>query len=351
MKKRVKILIMRKSSQTLPILRLLKNNKLFNSCKIDYYATRKLNNRKSPKTKQKVLSKYDIILSDMWLGPLKFNDNARGKNFNIDTLFEYKKTNKNQLIIELTHGPFFKPIPDWMPYINPGIIDYIVAANGQTSKILHTISGLKETNILDIGYPRLEYYNNLDLKWVKNQILNTYPDIVLDKMVLFAPTWMYEGKNVDVNIDFIIENISFDKIFYIALHPNTIKLKNINFYSEKGYNDKFIILDKPWEVPGEKLMLFADKLITDYSSIYFDFQAYSSIKNCYFFRPDINGTQDKNTIDSYKMMNEGWNTIPFNPKEISKDKQFFNQMDNKIKPSHFISELILGKIKEMIPRE
>lgn len=137
-----------------------------------------------------------------------------------------------------------------------------------------TIDKVKAT-----GIPRTDmFFDKENIKEKKEEIYLKYPELKNKKVITFAPT--YRGKSLrDAHYDF--DKLDVDKIYnelkegYIFIfkwHPaiyNNIKLGNIKGYDLEKYNGFFIDLSDNRDI--NDLLLVTDILVTDYSSVIFDY--------------------------------------------------------------------------------
>ena len=157
--------------------------------------------------------------------------------------------------------------------------------------------GLALDKVQAKGIPRTDLFFDEKLKQEKREcIYQKYPMLRKKKVILFAPT--YRGKRAeDARYDF--EQIDYKKMYeqfheeYIWVfkwHPalyNNLKRNDVFSNHIEPYKDFYFDLSKEREI--NELLLVADVLITDYSSIIFEF----SLLN----KPIIYFTYD---IDKYK---------------------------------------------------
>jgi CDP-glycerol glycerophosphotransferase (TagB/SpsB family) len=128
-----------------------------------------------------------------------------------------------------------------------------------------------ESRVIPIGLPRTDFFfnqNNHDL--INNKFYNDYPNIKNKKIILYAPT--YRGKsngqkaiNVSINFMDLKEKLSDEYVVIIHLHPyisESIKIESELADFVYDFGEKYTI---------EELLLLSDILITDYSSVIFDF--------------------------------------------------------------------------------
>lgn len=155
--------------------------------------------------------------------------------------------------------------------------DYIIAQSAFVAKILSTAFKVSHHNILETGYAR--DYPLLNDKDISINLIKQYEekDIVqllkefnnFDSVVMYIPTWR------DDNESFILEALpnlkelnktckKYNILFIIKLHHNS-KLPEIHNYSFE--NIKFISK----RIDIYPFLRLIDLLITDYSSVLFDY--------------------------------------------------------------------------------
>lgn len=148
--------------------------------------------------------------------------------------------------------------------------NYLVSPNRYTSEILKS-AFLYEGEILEVGYPRNDILYNASEKDVREikKNLNLPED---KKIILYAPTWrdddfydIGEYKfNLKLDLDKLKDEFSEEYIILIRTHyfiANKLDLSNY-----KGFA---IDVSKYDDIA--ELYLISDILITDYSSVFFDF--------------------------------------------------------------------------------
>ncbi|MGX9133183.1 bifunctional glycosyltransferase/CDP-glycerol:glycerophosphate glycerophosphotransferase [Rummeliibacillus sp. JY-2-4R] len=149
--------------------------------------------------------------------------------------------------------------------------DYLIAANSYSSDIFKSAFKF-DGKMLEYGYPRNDtlYKNNNDeyIKKVKKSL-----NMPLDKkVILYAPTWrddeFYEAGKYKFDIKFDLqmlrENLGDDYIVILRMHYFIADHLNIDGYEGFVYN-----LSKHDDIAD--LYLISDILITDYSSVFFDY--------------------------------------------------------------------------------
>ncbi len=134
-----------------------------------------------------------------------------------------------------------------------------------------------------LGIPRTDIFFDKDYKKnIQAQLKKKYPFIKNKKVILFAPTFRGNGqKTAYYNFDWldfnkIKEKLQKDYIFLIKLHPFIINKPDI--IDHKFYFD----LSDEREI--NDLLFITDILITDYSSVIFEYSFFK--KPVVFFIPD-----------------------------------------------------------------
>lgn len=130
----------------------------------------------------------------------------------------------------------------------------------------------KEKAILEIGYPRNDFLN----KYTEKDVLRVKKSLGLEacdkKIILYAPTWrdnQHDAKagyvyDNPVDFDFLKEKLSDEYIILFRAHY--LVADKFDFEAYKG----FIYNVSQYDDINE-LYVLADLLITDYSSVFFDY--------------------------------------------------------------------------------
>ena len=227
--------------------------------------------------------------------------------------FWHKKP--DQVYINTWHGTPLK----FMGYDIPGsktslknvqrnllMADYIISPNEHTSHVFldrYKLNGLYQGEVLEGGYPRI------DLTYADEQTQTiTYlkqHQVVIDEkkpIVMYTPTWKGTSiSNPSGSINQIYEEIKVlqrlnpDKNILVKVHPYAYKLASQ--YQELS---QYLVPD---EMDANLILGITDILITDYSSIFFDFmvtdkpiifyawdhELYSSYRGMYFDDEELPG--------------------------------------------------------------
>ena len=163
--------------------------------------------------------------------------------------------------------------------------DYLISQNEYSTEIFRRAFAF-DKKILEIGYPRndvlINNNNSIFIKDIKDRL-----GIPLDKkVILYAPTWRdnqyhMDGKykfSMGLNIQEVLDELGEEYI--LLLKPHYLVTDKIDII---GYEKQIFIFDVQQDI--QELYLITDILITDYSSVMFD---YSLLKRpIIFFTYDL----------------------------------------------------------------
>ncbi len=209
------------------------------------------------------------------------------KNIYFDTWLDPElKKNKNQVWTQMWHGyPYKKMYTDINIYekVNDktkrtkkeqNILkwDYIYSLNEENTKIFRNL--FPHVEIKEKLYPRIEWLiQNKNNKKLKNEIKDKYGLDKNKKYTLYAPT--YRPYKVYLDINEVTNLKSPDNALLIHLH----KMMDAKIVNDK--QAKYV-----QNIDIQELILVIDEIISDYSSIIFDFEFLSSKIKLY--APDKN---------------------------------------------------------------
>ena len=154
---------------------------------------------------------------------------------------------------------------------NTRVWDYLISQNAYSSEIFKRAFAFNE-EMLEIGYPRndilINNNNTEDINKIKDK-LNIPKD---KKIILYAPTWRdneYYDKGeykfaTEMDFDKMYEELKDDYTLIVKFHY--LVKENINW---DKYNNFVIQCDADWDI--QELYLISDIMITDYSSVMFDY--------------------------------------------------------------------------------
>ena len=204
--------------------------------------------------------------------------------------------------------------------------DYITSACEFTTENFlkaYKLEGLYEGNIIETGYPRNDSIYKADRNSIIDKLKNYGVEVNPNKkVVLYAPTWkgkQYSNPTLDVDsynlfLETIYSIVDKDKV-QVLFKPHQVVYKHMR---DKGLLENFYI---PATVDTNEILAITDILISDYSSIFFDFLVTG--RPILFYIPDIDSYAD----------NRGLYFDPVNlpgpiTKEIEQLGLWINDIDN-----------------------
>lgn len=167
--------------------------------------------------------------------------------------------------------------------------DFLLSPNAYSTEIFRRAFNFHKT-IIESGYPRNDYlynYDREDVKKIKKQL-----NLPLDKkVILYAPTWrdnqFYQvGKykfNLRLDLDLMKEKLGEEYILLLRMHYLVAETLDLSRYEGFAFD-----VSKVHDI--RELYVISDMLITDYSSVFFD---YANLKRpMLFYVYDIDEYRD-----------------------------------------------------------
>ncbi len=169
--------------------------------------------------------------------------------------------------------------------------DYLISPNAYSTEIFRSAFQFKRT-FIESGYPRNDFLHK-ENKY--EEMLKIKDRLGIDrdkKIILYAPTWRdnsfyAKGKykfNMVLDLESLKDQLSDEYILILRMHY--LVSENINLTAYKGFAYDFSNHNDIRE-----LYLISDILITDYSSVFFDFAGLK--RPMLFYVPDIEFYRDK----------------------------------------------------------
>lgn len=201
----------------------------------------------------------------------------------------FLQVRKGQELVQLWHGPgAFKKFGfsrktngEKIGAIHTGYKKYtkaIVSAN-QIKWCYAEAFGINENKIKATGFPRTDdFFNQNYLNQIERKFYQEYPELKEKKIILFAPT--YRGTKVgDASYDYqqlhfqeLYDQYHEEYVFIIKWHPmyyNNIVLGKQKAPDLSQYNGFYRDFSEYRDI--NDLLIVCDILITDYSSMVFDY--------------------------------------------------------------------------------
>ncbi|WP_240613517.1 CDP-glycerol glycerophosphotransferase family protein [Pueribacillus theae] len=168
--------------------------------------------------------------------------------------------------------------------------DYLVSPNAYSSEIFRRAFCFEKT-MIESGYPRNDFLINHNDKKTIVQLKEACHLPTDKKVILYAPTWRdnqfyKKGKykfDLQLDLEKLKEELGEEYIIVLRLHY--LVAENLDL---TGYEN--FVFDLSHHEDIRELYLIADMLITDYSSVFFD---YANLKRpMFFFVYDIEDYRD-----------------------------------------------------------
>lgn len=249
------------------------------------------------------------------------------------------RTNKKKYIF-LQHGVIYNDLSEYLNKSTTKIDKFITSTIGEYNSIANTKEyGYYDGEVVQTGLAR---FDNLHNNKPKNQIL-------------LMPTWRKDITNPSYSKDKGIDDSIFLNSKYYSVYSsllNSEKLKNILIenniklifyphYEIQQYvkyfnvNNDYIVIAKKEEYDVQQLLMDSNLLVTDYSSVFFDF--------AYMKKPIIHYCFDK--LNHYKtgyfdLEKDGFGKI------ISEEDELINQISQYIENKFSIEPNYEEKIND-----
>ncbi|WP_245890160.1 CDP-glycerol glycerophosphotransferase family protein [Rummeliibacillus pycnus] len=143
----------------------------------------------------------------------------------------------------------------------------VIVGSDEMVPIFKAAFGMKDHQVLRLGIPRTDFfYTPSAVESARNEILTKYPLLNGKKVILYAPTFrdqQLDVQSIPINFQDIMEQLGENYVMMIKLHPAVAQ-------NMGDINHPFIISVEN-EVAVNKLLCVTDYIITDYSSIPFEF--------------------------------------------------------------------------------
>lgn len=218
--------------------------------------------------------------------------------------------------------------------------------------------GIDESNVIATGIPRTDIFFDEQYKTNKRaEMIDKFPDFDGKHITLYAPTFRGHGQSSavfpqsKVELDKIYENLSDNELFLIKMHPFVSK----KFKIPERYRDKIINMTKYPSV--NDLLFITDILITDYSSVCFEFallnkpmifycfdlESYVSSRD--FYVPYDQFTPGEIVYNTEELINVMHDKINNNTVDYSDfTSRFFDDLDGK--STERVTDLIVSCMNE-----
>lgn len=216
---------------------------------------------------------------------------------------------------------------------NTGTWDYLISQNHFSTEIFRRCFAF-DKEMLEIGYPRNDILfaknNEKDITDLKNRL-----GIPLDKkVILYAPTWRdneFYGKghykfNRAMDFDLMQEMLSDEYVMIVKYHY--LVMDKVDWRPYKGF-----IYNCNLSYDIAELYLVADLMITDYSSVMFDYSLLQ--RPMFFFCYDLEEYRDTLRGFYFDFLEEAPGPVTLTTEELANSILHYNQAQFKDKQEAF----------------
>lgn len=144
--------------------------------------------------------------------------------------------------------------------------NHVVVGSEKMATVFEDSFGLGSERMLRTGIPRTDFYFEADEDVTKMELQQTYPQIGDHRVILYAPTFRDDSLDsaaIALDMDQMYEAFKGGYILLLRLHP-AIQGDFLNRYPD-------FVVDVSDYPNIHQLLIAADLLITDYSSIPFEY--------------------------------------------------------------------------------
>lgn len=178
--------------------------------------------------------------------------------------------------------------------------DYVVVGSEKMVDIFEQSFGLPSDRMLRTGIPRTDFFFDSDaIDQAKQMLQEQYPVIQHKKVLLYAPTYRDQEldiSHIELDIKQMYYELKDDYVLFLRLHP-AVSYQLPATYSEFIYDVTHI-------ENVNHLLIVTDILITDYSSIPFEYSLLR--KPMIFFAYDLeNYKKERGFWESYENLAPG----------------------------------------------
>lgn len=178
--------------------------------------------------------------------------------------------------------------------------DYMISPSQFTTEVFQSAFRINVERLIETGYPRNDCLSLTNVKDVE-QLKKEYGIADHKKIILYAPTWRdnsYSNRgytfNLEVHFD-LWQEILGDE-YVVLFKPHYLIINNFNL---DNYKDFVYYIDPNIDISS--LYTISDVLVTDYSSVFFDYSILN--RPTYFYMYDLDCYQSELRgfyIDIYK---------------------------------------------------
>lgn len=168
--------------------------------------------------------------------------------------------------------------------------NYMISPSAFTTEVFQSAFAINKERLIETGYPRndiLSNYCDNDIEMIKAKL-----NLPMDKkIILYAPTWRdnsynLKGYTFKLEVDFKKWQEELSDDYIVVFKPHYLIVNDFDLGEVKDF---VYYIDPKEDI--STLYLIADVLVTDYSSVFFD---YAILKRpIYFYMYDLDSYRDE----------------------------------------------------------
>jgi len=236
--------------------------------------------------------------------------------------FDMEEVHMPKTTTEKYKADFYKESRNW---------DYLISPNRYSSEIFKRAFQF-EKKMLECGYPRNDILYNGNHKEHIEEIKIKLHIPLNKKVILYAPTWrdnqFHKVGQYKFDLPFNLSDLQqkYGKEYIVLFRMHYLIAENLDLSQYEGF-----AYDFSQEIDINELYLVSDLLITDYSSVFFD---YANLKRAIiFYMYDIEEYRDTLRGFYFDIEKEAPGPIVKNMQELNEALEEFNRygeyMDSK----------------------
>lgn len=162
--------------------------------------------------------------------------------------------------------------------------NYMISPNPYSTKVFKSAFRINEERLIETGYPR----NDILVNSTNDQIVRIKERLGLPKdkkVILYAPTWrdnsyVIEGYTFKLQVDFRKWQEALGEEYIVVFKPHYLIINDFDIKAFEGF-----VYEASATSDIAELYLISDLLITDYSSVFFDYAILN--RPMYFYMFDL----------------------------------------------------------------
>lgn len=194
----------------------------------------------------------------------------------------YLRFAKNVAVIQLWHGT--GTIKRFGQDVNTGHlrklekkansrVTHLIVNSEDTKQEYAQSFGIEEDRVFIYGMPRTDlFFDRKIMEEKRSEFYQQYPELREKKLVLYAPTFRDQEKDrpkLALDTTYLSDNLPEDYVILLRLHPFVVEAITQDDFGKNSKGARVISMSSYPDV--NTLLLVSDYLITDYSSVMFEY--------------------------------------------------------------------------------